>query len=60
VHCGAGISRSATIVIGFLMKYHNCSYNIAYNYVKNKRYIINPNPGFIDALKELESTLFNY
>ena len=45
VHCHAGISRSASIIIGFLM-YKNMSFTEAYDYVKSKRNIIDPNMGF--------------
>lgn len=46
VHCMAGVSRSATIVIAYLMAENNMSYSEAYNYVKDKRSIIHPNSGF--------------
>lgn len=46
VHCYAGVSRSATIVIAYLMKEHNLSYNAAIKFVKSKRPFINPNDGF--------------
>ena len=50
VHCRAGVSRSASIVIAYLMKYHNLSFNQAHEYVRTKRPIINPNVGFISQL----------
>lgn len=46
VHCFAGVSRSATIVIAYLMQEHGMTYNEALNYVKKQRYFINPNDGF--------------
>ena len=55
VHCHAGISRSATVVIYYLMKKFGLSYNDAYSIVKLKRNIINPNPGFIHQLKYYEN-----
>lgn len=54
VHCKAGISRSSSIVIAYLMKTRKWSLNRALNYVKNRRTIINPNPGFMKQLKEYE------
>ena len=57
VHCHAGISRSATLVIAYLMKYCRMSFNGAFSYVKSKRNKINPNPGFIKQLKEYEEEL---
>ncbi len=55
VHCAAGISRSTTIIIAYLMKYMNMSYDNAYAYVKDKRIVINPNSGFVKQLRQLES-----
>jgi len=46
VHCDMGISRSATIVIAYLMKRRSKSFNNIFQYVKFKRPIINPNFGF--------------
>ena len=51
VNCHMGISRSATIVIHFLMKKFNINKNMAYSYVKKKRNIIYPNEGFWKQLK---------
>ena len=48
VHCGFGVSRSASLVIMFLMKQWNVSYDEAYDYVKACREIIEPNEGFKD------------
>jgi len=50
VHCRAGVSRSASIVIAYLMKYHNLSFSQAQNYLRSRRPIINPNAGFITQL----------
>lgn len=46
VHCSAGVSRSATIVIAYLMIKHKMTYMKALIYVKMKRNIICPNQGF--------------
>jgi hypothetical protein len=51
VHCSYGVSRSASIVIAYLMKKHELSYDDAYEYVKNRRDIIEPNNGFKEQLK---------
>ena len=37
VHCRAGKSRSATIIIAYLMKKYNMTFEKAYNLVKSKR-----------------------
>lgn len=59
VHCHAGISRSSTICISYLMQYHNLSYDAALSLMKSKREKINPNPGFEKQLKEFEKQLSN-
>lgn len=46
VHCAFGVSRSASLVIMYLMKYFNVSYNEAFKYTKRCREIIDPNDGF--------------
>jgi len=51
VHCFAGVSRSASVVIAYLMRFHCMEYLKAYNLVKAKRPWINPNYGFQAQLK---------
>lgn len=51
VHCSYGVSRSATIVIAYLIK-KGMTYEEAYNYVKERRSIIEPNEGFKQQLKK--------
>mmetsp|Transcript_19073 Transcript_19073/g.37455 ORF Transcript_19073/g.37455 Transcript_19073/m.37455 type:complete len:681 (+) Transcript_19073:891-2933(+) len=57
VHCQRGISRSATIVIAFLMQSRRLSYNDAFTLVKKNRPIIKPNKGFIKQLQAFEEEL---
>jgi len=57
VHCMAGVSRSSTIVIGYLMNLNNFPYKEAYEFVKKRRTIISPNGGFMRQLKEYELEL---
>lgn len=59
IHCRAGISRSTTIVIAYLMFKYKLPLNDLINYVRLKRPIINPNIGFIKQLKLYEQQLFN-
>jgi hypothetical protein len=57
VHCEAGISRSATTVIAYLVKYHNMSLEDAFQHVKERRRIINPNTGFVEQLRMFETNI---
>jgi hypothetical protein len=58
-HCYAGVSRSATFAIAFLMATHKLSIEDAYDLVKSKRSIIHPNYGFIEALNEFSRIIVN-
>eukprot|EP00753_Platysulcus_tardus_P000879 PLAT10766.1.p1 GENE.PLAT10766.1~~PLAT10766.1.p1 ORF type:complete len:287 (+),score=87.65 PLAT10766.1:572-1432(+) len=58
VHCVQGISRSATIVIAFLMQDMKWPLRRAWAHVKSIRSIIRPNRGFMRQLQELDSSLF--
>lgn len=51
VHCTAGISRSATIVLMYLMTKYELTYDEAFEYVKNKRDCVMPNRNFVSALR---------
>ena len=57
VHCMAGASRSATIVIAYLMWTQKKTYEEASQFVKSKRFIVYPNFGFIKQLKIFETLL---
>eukprot|EP01027_Heterolobosea_sp_BB2_P010127 GEZU01014898.1.p1 GENE.GEZU01014898.1~~GEZU01014898.1.p1 ORF type:complete len:155 (+),score=2.64 GEZU01014898.1:267-731(+) len=50
VHYQAGISRSASIVISYLMKHHNITLKDAYDHTKSERTIFAPNIGFMQQL----------
>jgi len=54
VHCQQGISRSASVVIAYLIKNHGMSYEFAFAFVKKYRACIKPNSGFVKCLKEWE------
>lgn len=58
VHCVAGVSRSASICIAYLMKYQRMTLAKAYSYVKSKRSVVRPNPGFFKQLIDYENRLF--
>jgi dual specificity protein phosphatase 1B len=59
VHCNAGISRSSTLVIAYLIKYHKMKYDDAYQLVKVARPAILPNGGFQLTLRQLEKMILS-
>ena len=50
VHCGAGISRSATIVVAYLMWYLQLPFMASYKFVQRLRPQISPNLNFVGQL----------
>jgi len=54
VHCAAGISRSASIIISYIMAEYQISFERALLVVKNKRNCVNPNFGFRFQLKNFD------
>eukprot|EP01117_Protostelium_nocturnum_P006239 TRINITY_DN2252_c0_g1_i1.p1 TRINITY_DN2252_c0_g1~~TRINITY_DN2252_c0_g1_i1.p1 ORF type:complete len:326 (-),score=61.22 TRINITY_DN2252_c0_g1_i1:36-1013(-) len=62
IHCAAGISRSSTLTIAYLMQTMGFSLSEAYKYVRERRPIISPNDGFtrqLQVYQELECNLMN-
>jgi len=57
VHCTRGISRSASVVIAFLMLHKMVGYDVARKIVDSKRQFIYPNPGFHVQLKQFETMM---
>lgn len=57
IHCHAGVSRSATVVIMYLTL---CGMSIpqAYKFLKYQRDVINPNPGFVNQLIQWKYALY--
>jgi protein-tyrosine phosphatase len=58
VNCAAGISRSSTIVIAYIMKYYKLNLKTTFLYVKKKRNQICPNKKFMECLLDYELALF--
>lgn len=54
VHCIAGASRSASVVIAYLMLKRNMSFEEAYTHVKSIRPAVQPNRGFVRHLQALK------
>ena len=57
VHCRAGASRSATIVIAFLMTVHGLSLPAADSLTTSRRADCSPNSGFTEQLRQLDASL---
>lgn len=57
VHCMAGVSRAASVVIGYLMKAKDMDFQTAFNHVQAKRPSIRPNDGFMHQLQNYECQL---
>jgi len=54
VHCAAGVSRSATFVLGFLMSHRHMSLSTAMHTLQSARPEVCPNNGFFQQLEEFE------
>jgi len=54
VHCRAGVSRSASVIIAYLMTYQGYSLHEAFFVVKSHRSVITPNVGFMEKLCNFE------
>lgn len=57
MHCHAGISRSATVCIAYLMQQKQMTLNDAYSFVKSRRPIISPNLHFMGQLMVYQQNL---
>ncbi|XP_060097673.1 dual specificity protein phosphatase 5 [Heteronotia binoei] len=59
VHCEAGISRSPTICMAYLMKMRKFRLEEAFDYIKQRRSLISPNFGFMGQLLQYESEILS-
>ena len=57
IHCQAGISRSPSFVIGYLMYHFKYTFDYAFQYVKKYRSIIQPNLSFHLQLQTYEDSI---
>lgn len=57
VHCHAGISRSSTLIIAYMIKHLNYSFDKALEHCKSRRSKVNPNEGFKKQLREYEQEI---
>jgi len=57
VHCMQGVSRSATVVIAWLMFHHGWTRDEALAFLREKRPIVRPNSAFMERLMEWERAL---
>ena len=54
VHCQQGVSRSAAIVIAYLIRKRGMTYDAAAAFVRQRRPCVKPNSGFVRSLKDYE------
>ena len=54
VHCNDGMSRSASLVIAYLMQKYGLDFKAALNHVQTRRFCVQPNDGFEQQLREFE------
>ncbi|KAL4640189.1 dual specificity protein phosphatase 5 [Arapaima gigas] len=59
VHCEAGISRSPTICMAYIMKTKRLQLEEAFDFIKQKRTLISPNFGFMGQLLQFETEIFS-
>jgi len=52
VHCHAGVSRSASIVVAYLIKKHGWNPVQSLQFVKQRRERVKPNAGFWNQLND--------
>lgn len=58
VHCVAGVSRSVSLVLAYLMKYAGMTLKTAFHHVRSVRPQVRPNLGFFKQLIEYEQRLY--
>ncbi|CAH2075054.1 unnamed protein product, partial [Iphiclides podalirius] len=59
VHCVAGVSRSVTLCLAYLIKWERMTLRDAYHHIKQRRPQIRPNTGFFKQLIKFEERLYS-
>lgn len=59
LHCAMGVSRSATIMAGYVMQRWGISGSEAVDFIRNKRHVVQPNPGFCEQLRIWETCRYD-
>jgi len=57
VHCRAGVSRSASVMLAYLIEYRGYSLYDAFHLIRRIRPTITPNPGFMEQLIAYEKKM---
>ena len=57
MHCLAGVSRSVTVTIAYLMSTCGMTLNEAYDFVKDRKSNVSPNFNFMGQLLDFERQL---
>ncbi|MCO5602180.1 hypothetical protein L7F22_056308 [Adiantum nelumboides] len=59
LHCCQGVSRSAALIIAYLMWRKNESFEDAFYEVKSKRSVVSPNMGFLSQLMQWQKKILS-
>eukprot|EP01080_Neovahlkampfia_damariscottae_P001187 gene1187-10701_t len=57
IHCVAGVSRSSSVCIAYLMKTKSWTFEKTVQHIKTSREIIMPNKGFVQQLKDYQNEI---
>ncbi|RNF15032.1 phopshatase [Trypanosoma conorhini] len=57
LHCFAGLSRSVTVAAAYIMSRYNMTCDEALDLIKKARPAAQPNPGFMQSLRDFEKSL---
>ena len=60
VYCVQGISRSASVVIAYLIRHANMTLKVAYEHVQGRRQLARPRDVFVTELQSIEKSVFGF